>query len=375
MRSKPKVLFIQSTPATRLSSGYHVRGANSPVLEKLSRIYDIESFNWSKRQEQTINPNKVYLLDGFQIFFNLLNCLLKGKFNAIVTTGIPVLESIPAFIIAKLLHIPIMIKETHWYWPNTKVSKLTWPINKIMVSNCNLVICPGKRAYEYWRLLGVPEKKITIVPFYTSILQVNPEINQLSLNIRSKFNDSIIVLYFGRFIRKKGIDYLVNAFAKIQKDFDNVVLLLAGDGPERNNLEALCSNFDLDAVAFAGAIDEQIKAAYFLAADIYVYPSVLLELPEEWPIGLVEAMSVGKPVVVTSAVGSAPDVVQHGINGYVVQEKNSEALYLALKKLIENENLRRNMGWISKEIVEKNYSYNKAAQSLDDAIKTVIART
>ncbi|QOR94772.1 glycosyltransferase [Thermosphaera chiliense] len=142
---------------------------------------------------------------------------MKGRFNVIITTGIPVLESIPAFLMAKLLRIPVIIEETHWYWPSTLISKLMWPINKLMCSKTDLIICPGKRAYVYWRSLGIPREKIKIVHFYTSILQPTPENIESARRIRDKFSGKVIILYFGRLIKKKGVDYLIKAFAKLER--------------------------------------------------------------------------------------------------------------------------------------------------------------
>lgn len=121
-------------------------------------------------------------------------------------------------------------------------------------------------------------------------------------------------------------------------------------------------------VVFIGAVSEDVKPGYFLAADIYVYPSITLELPEEWPLGVVEAMSVGKPVIVTTAVGSAPDVVQHGVNGYIIPEKDVDASYNALKSLVLDKDLREKMGLASKKIVENAYTYEHAVKGLAEAI-------
>ncbi len=370
---KLTVLFISSTPASQLSSGYHtVKGGQSSVFEKLSTIYNVKSFGWTKRHELPISSKCVYLFDGFQIFLNLLSCLLNGRFNVIVTTGLPVLESIPAFILGKLLRIPIVIKETHWYWPNTLISKFTWPVNKLMVTHSDLVICPGKRAYRYWQSIGIPERKIRIVHYYTSILQINPQITIYANELRSKTENKMVVLYFGRLIKKKGVNYLIRAFEKLNKDYSNVFLVIAGDGPERYSLKKLCDDLQLQDVLFTGAPSEKMKSAFFLISDIYTYPSVTLELPEEWPLGIVEAMSVGKPVIATTAVGSAPDVVHNGLNGYIVPEKDVDALYCAMKRIIADKVLRKNMSIESKKIIQKDYTSDCVVKSLDNAIKTAI---
>jgi glycosyltransferase involved in cell wall biosynthesis len=366
-------MFLSSSPTVKGSSGYHAsKTGKSPIIDKLAQTYNIKSFCWTKRRDQPISLKHVYLLDGFQIIWCLLCSLLNGRFNVVVTTGIPVLESVPTFIIAKLLRIPIIIKETHWYWPNTSASKFTWPINKLMVFSADLVICPGKRAFVYWRSLGIAENKITVVPFYASELERNTQSEKTESELNSIFENKIVILCFGRLIKKKGIDYLVNAFAPIHKEFRNAVLVIAGDGPERENLQHLCDRLELSNVIFAGAPQENVKSAYFSSSDIYVYPSITMELPEEWPLGVVEAMSVGKPVIVTTATGSAPDVVKQGINGYIIPEKDTAALYQALRLLITDKNLRTAMGLASKKIAEEAFSYNSAVEEFDKAIKTTV---
>lgn len=370
--SKIRVFFLSSTPLTRMSTGYHVvKGGESQINKQLSQIYDVESFEWTKRIESMYSLKLVYLLDSFQILTSLLRSLLTGRFKVIVMTGMPVLESIPTFIIAKLLRVPIIIRETHWYWPKTLPSMFTWPINKIIVSNSNLVVCPGKKAYEYWHSLSIPNNKLLIVPFYASTLKIDQKIEEAAIDFHTTYRNNVVILYFGRLIEKKGIDYLIKAFAKLHERFDNIVLMIIGEGPERHNLEKLCIQMKLTDVVFRGAVEEKLKAAYFLGADIYVYPSITLGLPEEWPLGVVEAMSVGKPVIVSTAVGSAPDVVKQGVNGFVVQEKNVNALYNAIKIMIENPALRIRMGLASKYIIEEGFTYYHAVKGLDTAIKTV----
>jgi glycosyltransferase involved in cell wall biosynthesis len=234
------------------------------------------------------------------------------------------------------------------------------------------VICPGKKAQTYWESINTKKRKIKIVHFYTSTLPLDSAIIKFASELRSKFKQKIIILFFGRLIKKKGADYLIQAFAMLQKEFRDIALIIVGEGPEKYNLEKLCRELDLQNVLLVGAIDEKIKPSYFLAADIYVYPSVTLELPEEWPLGVVEAMSVGKPVILTTAVGSAPDVVKQGINGFTVAEKDGAALYRVIKIVIENPDLRKKMGIASEEIVKNSFTCELAVEALDTAIKTVI---
>ncbi len=374
MKKKLNILLIGG-PITRITSGYHVakKGKTSPLWQKLSQIHNLQTFRWIKYLHMPISVKLVYLRDGVKIFISLARTILKGQFDVIITTGIPTLESVPAFIIAKFLGIPIVIMETHWYWPNTIISKLTWPINKFMVSHAKMVLLPGIRAKKYWESVRIPPEKLKLVPFYASVLEVNSNHIILAQEMKKKLGNRIVILYLGRLIRKKGIEYLIKAFAQLYEEFKNVVLVIAGEGPERRNLEALCSQLGLNsAVLFTGPVNEEVKPAYFLLADIYVYPSITLQLPEEWPLGVVEAMSVGKPVVVTTAVGSAPDVVKHGVNGYIIPEKDVSALYKSIKTMIEDEELRNKYGMASKKIIEEAFTYDHAVKGLEEALRQIL---
>lgn len=369
---KQKVMVLSSSPITKGNSGYYaLKAGKSSIYDLLAVNYDVKPFFWSKRANVNMNLKRVYLLDGFQILGHLFNFLLKYRFDVILTTGMPVLESVPTFFFAKMMRIPIIIKETHWYWPNKLASKLIWPINKIMIFNSDLVVCPGKRAYMYWQTLGLPENKIKIVPFYASLLEETPKSREEAIRLREQFKNNLILLCFGRLIKKKGVDYLIEAFALLSKDYTNLVLVIAGDGPEKHNLEKLCETLHLSNVVFTGAPEEDVKPAYFQICDIYVYPSIMMELPEEWPLGVVEAMSLSKPVVVTTAVGSAPDVVKEGVNGYIVPDKNHTALYITIKYMIENEAIRKKMGQASFSIIKNGFTYDYVTQGLDHAIKIV----
>lgn len=146
---KPRLFFLSSSPPTKGSSGYQaLKAQKSPLVERLSQNYDIESFCWTKRCDQTLGLKQVYLMDGFPIMLNLIRAFLRERFDAVVTTGIPTIESIPSFLIAKVTGIPVIIKESHWYWPNTFSSKFSWSINKLMNSNSTLVVCSGKKSLQ-----------------------------------------------------------------------------------------------------------------------------------------------------------------------------------------------------------------------------------
>lgn len=82
-------------------------------------------------------------------------------------------------------------------------------------------------------------------------------------------------------------------------------------------------------------------------------------------------MSVGKPVIATTATGCALDAIRNGVNGYVVPERDSEALYNAIKTIAKDANLRKRMGKESKRIIKSAFNYDRIVEAMAQAIKSV----
>ncbi len=108
-------------------------------------------------------------------------------------------------------------------------------------------------------------------------------------------NNKVTILFLGRLVERKGVEYLLKAFALLQ-DGANYRLVIVGDGPLRKKLEALVRSLNISSsVQFAGFIDEADKAGYLAAADIAVFPATG---GESFGIVLIEAMAAGAGVVV-----------------------------------------------------------------------------
>lgn len=108
-----------------------------------------------------------------------------------------------------------------------------------------------------------------------------------------------------------------------------------------------------------------------MMADIAVYPSITLRSPEEWSLGVIEAMSVGKPIIATTATGCALDAIRNGVNGYIIPERDSEALYNTIKTLTRDANLRNSMGIESKNIINSAFNYDFAVEAMVQVIDAV----
>ena len=98
------------------------------------------------------------------------------------------------------------------------------------------------------------------------------------------------ILYIGRLERRKGIKYLLKAFALLAREYPDTELLLAGDGPDREKLELMVEDLEIPNVRFLGFVDEETKRNLLQSADLFCSPAVY---GESFGIVLLEAMASG----------------------------------------------------------------------------------
>jgi glycosyltransferase involved in cell wall biosynthesis len=148
--------------------------------------------------------------------------------------------------------------------------------------------------------------------------------------------DSVVVLALASLVRRKGIDVLLDALARIADP--GVVAWIAGDGPDRAGLEAQASRLGLSSrVRFLGRRED--SADLLAGCDLLALPS----RREGLGVSALEAMAARRPVV-ASRVGGLADAVVDGRTGLLVAPDDPEALRLAIARLASDGDLRRRLG-------------------------------
>lgn len=162
--------------------------------------------------------------------------------------------------------------------------------------------------------------------------------------------DSNVVLFVGKFRHYKGLKYLVEACSRIP----GIKLVLVGDGPLKNEMQALATDLKLgDRVVFTGEIEEPLLHEWIQRAAILVLPST--DRSEAFGLVLLEAMAASRPVVSTSLGTGTSWVNQHGRTGLVVPPCDVGALAGAIGKLMADRNLRIEMGKAARMRVEAEF--------------------
>ncbi len=175
----------------------------------------------------------------------------------------------------------------HAHLPDTVLSKtieaVVTPYTKPLLKNLHGLTAVSDAAAEYVKTLT--DKEIEIIP--NGINLARYEVPRNNGSIRT-------ILFVGRLEKRKGVKYLIKAFQVLAEDDDQVRLVIAGDGPDREKLEEYVRDNDIERVEFVGYVEEQDKLALLGEADVFCSPALY---GESFGIVLLEAMAAKIPIV------------------------------------------------------------------------------
>lgn len=166
------------------------------------------------------------------------------------------------------------------------------------------------------------------------------------------------ILSVGRLVNKKGFFYSIKSIERLKQQYPAIKLSIIGDGPNRAYLEKLIRRLQLESnVEMLGARNKAQILEYLHHSNIFLLPSVTTIDGEKegTPTVLMEAQAMKIPVVSTWHAG-IPEVVEDGISGFLIKERDIQGIVLALKKLIANPDLRMKMGEAGRKIVSQNFN-------------------
>lgn len=165
----------------------------------------------------------------------------------------------------------------------------------------------------------------------------------------------------------KGHDTLIKSLATLRDQHIAMTLLIVGDGSERVNIEEMAKKYTLDSewvrfLGFRSDIPDLLETA-----DFFVLPS----LTEGLPLSVMEAMTHHLPVIVTP-VGGIPELVHDSQQGILVPVGDVEKLAMAMKNLVENEELRCSMGMLAFEKITTEFSFLDMTKKYQDLYMSLL---
>lgn len=170
------------------------------------------------------------------------------------------------------------------------------------------------------------------------------------------------ILFLGRLVLDKGLEYLIKAMPEVNRKLSGVRLVVAGDGPEKEKLTRLAKELNLENVEFLGRIpNENIKTIY-PKSDIVCIPSIW---QDNSPMVVYEAMASGRPII-ASRVGGIPDFIGDGVDGYTLPPKDADALANKIVEVLGDSQLALKLGLNARRKAEREFTIEKHVEKIMD---------
>ena len=329
------------------------------VFQGLGKEYDLDVFFESCKNE---NRNadwfcksgelEFHVLDNreaWKIFWEKLKHISQYDFVlAYDRTTKPGLLAINACILHK---IPYFLNSDGWIYHNNlikrAIKRIVYPPQNKFASG---FFCSGKAAAKGAKLYGAKDERIFYHPF-SSLHQEDILGAPVSENEKKQIRDKLglkqktTVLTIGQFIPRKGFDILIEAGKSIG---EKAQLLIIGGGDEREKYEDIIRENNIKGIRLLGFMPKAELAEYYKASDIFVLPT----REDIWGLVVNEAMAYGLPVITTDNCMAGVELIENGINGYIVKTGSSEELFDKISLLLRRPELLKEMSVTNLEKIQ-----------------------
>jgi glycosyltransferase involved in cell wall biosynthesis len=255
-------------------------------------------------------------------------------------------------VLGKQAYVSLMGSERHYLPKTTRVPEkvLFW----LMRSATKMIAISHEIEKELVQH-GFARNKIEFIPYGVDTVLFFPKDGKLNSTGTYTFPKAI---FTGRLVKEKGLEYLILAWKEVMECFPSAELLIVGDGPLREPLQQQCRELGIQSnVRFLGMRSN--VQAYLQQADLYVSSSISEGLSNS----ILEAMACGLPVVGTKISGTS-DLINHGVNGLLVEPAKVEDLSKTILHVLRNPDLAERLGVAAAQTIREKYSINRIADAM-----------
>lgn len=239
---------------------------------------------------------------------------------------------------------------------------LYYPIEKFLSKFTDVLITINEEDYNLAISKKFNAKRIELVNGVgINLNKFTPQTLEIKKSLREKYSysdEDYILIYVAELSYRKHQDLLINAVGKLVKYIPNIKLLLVGDGDLYDEYSKLIKLVGVEKNVELLGYRKDVPNLMELS-DVAVSSS----RQEGLPVNVMEAMATGLPLVVSNCRGNM-DLVEDGVNGYVIELDDLKGFVNSIEKLYVNENLRKEFGDKSIELVKK-YSLENVIQEME----------
>lgn len=299
-------------------------------------------------------------------YFSLYHLIkiIKAKKIDIVHTHL-----VHAGILGKLAARFVGVKHivtTRHYGYERKENTFLYRLEERLTGSASVVIAVSNAVKRYLIDRNViPEEKITVIYNAIDLEMFNPD--QVTQTFQKDSSD-LIIGSVGRLHPQKGFTVLLESFRLVHEQLPNVILEIVGDGVLRENLQDQAKKLNIaDKIRFMGRIPHQEIVQKLSQWDLFVISSMW----EGFGIAIIEAMAMEKAVVATN-VGGIIEVIDNGINGYLVPPESPTALAQRIIELLSNETKRVEMAKAAREKALKHFSIEQCVEKTKNVYDSLL---
>ncbi|HRQ30683.1 MAG TPA: glycosyltransferase family 4 protein [Saprospiraceae bacterium] len=297
-----------------------------------------------------------FLISGFLLLFYIP----RFRITHLLSQS-PINGGLAAVIASKLFGLPVMV-EIHgdvffkYFQKKTWTDRILSKLVRYSLRNATLV---RSLSNEMSRLLdseGI-KNNVVVIPNRVDLKLFHPPKSDF------RAGKSFKIISVGRFVPQKGYNIAIEAVLELSKKYP-VELYLIGGGELFEEL-TLCAG-DNSHIHLIEWMEQKELIRFLHASDLYIQPSIPF-LGEAMPRTILEAMGMGLPVIATN-IAAIPGVVDHGINGLLIEPGSREELANAIEKLLLDEKLRFYLGTNAFNKASSQYEWNNAFRIYRNAL-------
>lgn len=233
-----------------------------------------------------------------------------------------------------------------------------WSI-KSALHHFDAIVVVNTKQRDWVFQCGVAPEKVHVIPCGVPIDESTPRLSREQDGTPPQF------IAVGRLVKLKGTDVTIRAFAGVAKQLPQARLVIVGDGPDRQELEALVRKLGIEGkVQFSGWLSQSEVRDKLRQSDVFVQHSVV---PEGWPVSVAEASAMALPVVVTGCGGLADQVV-NGVTGLIGPTYDVRTMKENMLRLACDLHLRATMGAAGRERMVRDFAVEKQIAKLEDVL-------
>ena len=277
----------------------------------------------------------------FPSLLDILDWCEKEEFTSI-HAATPGTMGLVALLAAKILHLPFVgtyhteiTDYVRYLTGSDSMARLAAKYIHWFYELMDVVFAPSSASRDNLATHGVEPDRVHFIPWGVDTELFNTDKRDIHFWDSFDVDGKIKLLYAGRISKEKDLDVLADVFIEICGERDDLTLVLAGDGPFREELQKRLEPYP---AVFLGYIEHQKLATVYASSDLFVFPSTT----DTFGNVIIEAQACGLPVIVSDKGGPKENVID-GETGFITPGRDHAALKKAIVKLADDSELRKSM--------------------------------